>query len=172
MDTVYHYSLKKDIDAYRRRGMYSRLISWKIRLCHVCIDTPSQSEAHFFQRYLHSAHDLETVVVCTPPLASAHKCGFECGLLFLVPTPQVPWVALVSNWGQTEGWLLAVWVGSAKERKNNYTPSNKWSNESNVEKSHKSTRVCPMFYPSLRGPPEVWHHSWIQLSLKHLQLKG
>ena len=120
MDTVCHYSLKKDIDSYRRRGMYSRLTLWKIRPCHVCIDTPSQSEAHFLQRYLHSAHDLETVVVWTPPLASAHKCGFECGLLFLVPTPQVPWVAVVSKWGQTEGWLLAVWVGSAKERKNIY----------------------------------------------------
>lgn len=67
------------------------------------IDTPSRSEAHFLQRYWHSAHDLETVVVCTPPLASAHKCGFECGLLFLVPTPQVPSVAVVSKLGQTEG---------------------------------------------------------------------
>jgi len=32
----------------------------------------------------------------------------------------------------------------------------------NVEKSH-NVRVGLMFYPSLRGLPEVWHHSWIQL---------
>jgi len=41
----------------------------------------------------------------------------------------------------------------------------------NIEKSHKSARVFQCFnLPRLRGPPKVWHHSWIQLSLKYLQL--
>jgi len=44
----------------------------------------------------------------------------------------------------------------------------------NFEKSHKSAHVCHCFtyFPSLRGPPKVWPHSWIELSLKYLQLKG
>ena len=36
-------------------------------------------------------------------------------------------------------------------------------------KSHVHIHVLAFFFPCVRGPPEVWHHSWIQLSLKYLQ---
>ena len=56
----------------------------------------------------------------------------------------------------------------------NYTPSVKKKKKGkvmkvmNVEKSHKSACVAmsnalAFLLPSLRGPPEVCHHSWIQL---------
>ena len=53
--------------------------------------------------------------------------------------------------------------------------------EMNVEKSYKSARACPMFltfFPSLRGPPEVWHHMQLDTIIievspvKGLSLRG
>ena len=60
-----------------------------------------------------------------------------------------------------------------------YTPSGmkkriKWMNECMLRKGtkvHIYVQCFSLFFPSLRGLPEVWHHSWIQLSLKYLQLK-
>ena len=53
----------------------------------------------------------------------------------------------------------------------------KKSNDSNEcwEKPQKCTCISnalAFLFPSLRGPPKVWHHSWIQLSFKYLQLKS
>ena len=50
-----------------------------------------------------------------------------------------------------------------------YTPSGKRRKKSDVE-LRKATKVhvyvqCFSLFSSLRGPPEVWHHSWTQLSL-------
>ena len=55
-----------------------------------------------------------------------------------------------------------------------YTPSakEKKMNEWMLRKATKVHVYVQSFLPSLRGPPEVWCHSWIQLSLKYLQLKG
>ena len=48
----------------------------------------------------------------------------------------------------------------------------RWKEEENMEsKTQLAHYSTPLFFPSLRGPPKVWHHSWIQLSLKYLQLK-
>ena len=49
----------------------------------------------------------------------------------------------------------------------------KWMNEC-WEKPQKYKYMSSVlaFFPRLRGPPDVWHYSWIQLSLKYLQLKG
>ena len=62
-------------------------------------------------------------------------------------------------------------------KRENYTPSGKKKKVMIVIKAmlRKATKVhvyVQSFFPSLRRPPEVWHHSWIQLSLKYLQLKG
>jgi len=34
------------------------------------------------------------------------------------------------------------------------------------------SNALAFLFPSLREPPEVWHHSWIQLPFKYLQLKS
>ena len=42
----------------------------------------------------------------------------------------------------------------------------------NIEKAtkgHVYVQCFSLFSPSLKGTPEVWHHSWLQLSLKYLQ---
>ena len=61
VDTVCHYSLKKDIGTYSGRHNVQQMIAENQAL--PSMDTPSQSEAHFLQRYLHSFHDLETDAV-------------------------------------------------------------------------------------------------------------
>ena len=56
--------------------------------------------------------------------------------------------------------------------------SNNNNNNNNNNNKSKNACVCPMFYPSLRGLPEVWHHSWIYLrvievsSVKGLSLRS
>ena len=47
-------------------------------------------------------------------------------------------------------------ISSDTEIEKKITPQEWKKNEvMNVEKSHKSACVCPVFYPSLRGPLEV-----------------
>ena len=36
-----------------------------------------------------------------------------------------------------------------------------------------NSNALAFLFPSLRGPPEIWHHNWIQLSFKYeLSLRG
>jgi len=49
-------------------------------------------------------------------------------------------------------------------------------NESNECREKPQKCMCmsnalAFLFSSLRGPPEVWHHSWIQLSFEYLQLR-
>ena len=45
--------------------------------------------------------------------------------------------------------------------------SNEWMNEKPQKCTY--TSMFQPFFPCLRGPPEVWYHSWTHLSLKYLQ---
>ena len=54
----------------------------------------------------------------------------------------------------------------------NYTTSGKKKCWEKPQKCTCMSNALAFLFPSLRGPPEVWHYSWIQLSFKYLQLKS
>ena len=115
---------------------------------------------------------------CGCNLPAVHKpllSAFHLSFVFVItPPPLPPSLALPTFFLPFSHRYFIDYIHMQQKNKYN-TPEKK--EEMNIEKNHKSACVCPMlyslfFFPSMRGPPEVWHHSWIQLSLKHLQLKG